>query len=199
MDRLDKGWAPNPKKGPIIPTRKLGRKAITQTRPSYVRHLEEILPYGKDSRVEAEIEHEYLPFSMAKLALPSCEAVTPEVEAACGILIEGADGCTCWFNMPTFKSDSFFIRSLAQFAALIKVPSRITTFVEMALAGSRNGTQHVMPLRDYESPAFSLHTCDIGEERCASAFTFTKSSRLRLFRGKPATIKDVAAALASLA
>ena len=202
LSKLDRGWTP-PKDGrPIVPTRELARKPITTTRPSYVKHLDEILPYGRDSRVEAEIEHEYLPFSMAKLSLPSCDALTPEVEAACGIVIdESADGegCTCWLNMPTFKSDSLFIRSLARVAALIKVPSRITTFVEMALAGSRNGTQHVAPLRSFESPAFSLYTCDIGETGCSSSFRFSKNAKLRLFRGKPSTINDVTAALASLA
>ena len=131
--------------------------------------------------------------------LGSCAQLTPQIEGVCGLIIEEAHSCVCWINMPTFKSGSRFIRALGKFAALIKVPSRITTFVEMALAGSRNGTQHVAPLRQFESPAFSLHTCDIGEVGCSSSFSFSKSARLRLFRGKPATIKDVTAAIESLA
>ena len=110
-----------------------------------------VLPYGKETRVEAEIggeNLEYLPFSMAKLTLPSCDAVTAEVEGVCGLLIADADGsCVCWINMPTFKSNSWYISMLSKIAALIKVPSRVTTFVEMALGAGRNGTTHVAPLR----------------------------------------------------
>jgi hypothetical protein len=196
LQRLDKGWSPPAQ---VRGTRKLSRPPITKTRPASVDHLSEILPYGKDSRVEAEIEHEYLPFSMAKLTLNSCEQLTAEVEGVCGVVVEEPDGlCVCWINMPTFKSDSLFIRFLAKFAAMIKVPSRVTTFVEMALSGSRNGTTHVQPLRKLEGNAFSLATCDIGETNCNTTFSFQKGSRLKLFRGAPATVPDVAAALASL-
>jgi len=198
LQRLDKGWVPA-KERPVVGMRKLGRPDIVKTRPAFVEHLSEILPYGKDSRVEAEIEHEYLPFSMAKLTLGSCNQITPEIEGVCGVVVEAADGlCECWINMPTFKSDSYFIRFLAKVAAMIKVPSRVTTFVEMALSGSRNGTTHVMPLRSLEGDAFKLATCDIGESSCSTTFAFTKGSKLKLFRGAPATVPDVAAALASL-
>jgi len=194
LARLDRGWTPSTK-APIISLRKLARPPITKTRPAYVTHLSEILPYGKDSRVEAEIEHEYLPFSLAKLTLGSCSQLTPEIESICGLIIGESDSCVCWINMPTFKSGSLFIRLLARFAALVKVPSRVTTFVEMALSGSRNGTLHVTPLRSLEGEAFQLATCDIGEEACSTSFSFTKASRLRLFRGAPATVSDVQTAL----
>ena len=201
LSKLDRGWTP-PKDGrPIVPTRELARKPITTTRPSYVKHLDEILPYGRDSRVEAEIEHEYLPFSMAKLSLPSCDADA------------GGRGRVRHRHRRERRRRGLHLLAqhahlqerlplhplLARVAALIKVPSRITTFVEMALAGSRNGTQHVAPLRGFESPAFSLYTCDIGETGCSSSFRFSKNAKLRLFRGKPSTINDVTAALASLA
>ena len=153
---------------------------------------------SQDSRVEAEIEHEYLPFSMAKLTLSSCDMVTAEMEAICGVVIQDKDRCTCWINMPTFKSNSRFIRMLGKLAALIKVPSRVTTFVEMALGGSRNGTAHVEPLRDLEGASFELVTCDIGEEACATRFSFTRSSKLLLFRGAPATVQDVRDVVSSM-
>jgi len=197
LQKLDKGWSPSSKTA-VRASRTLYRPVITKTRPAYVSHLSEILPYGVDSRVEAEIEHEYLPFSLAKLTLGSCEQMTPEVEATCGVVIENADSCDCWINMPTFKSNSLFVRVLGTLAALIKVPSRITTFVEMALSAGRNGTEHVLPLRSLEGDSFQLSTCDVGEEDCSTSFSFTKSSKLVLFRGAPATIADVQTALRSL-
>lgn len=91
-----------------------------------------------------------------------------------------------------------FVRFLGTFAAMIKVPSRITTFVEMALSGSRNGTDHVQPLRAVEGPSFTLATCDIGEVDCATSFSFTRDSELVLFRGAPPTVQAVQDALAGL-
>ena len=207
LAKLDRGWTPSSRTA-VRASRKLGRPPITKTRPAYVSHLDEILPYGVDSRVEAEIEHEYLPFSLAKLTLGSCEALTPEAEAVCGIVVDHAgESCDCWINMPTFKSNSLFVRLLSRFAALIKVPSRVTTFVEMALSAGRNGTEHVLPLRPNEGTSphgaqqtkrFELVTCDIDEVDCQASFGFGKASRLTLFRGAPATVAAVQAALESL-
>jgi len=197
LQRLDRGWKPSAQ-SPVRATRKLERPTITKTRPAYVSHLDEILPYGVDSRVEAEIEHEYLPFSLAKLTLDSCEQMTPEIEAVCGLVVRELEACVCWINMPTFKTNTLFIRALGLFAALIKVPSRITTFVEMALSGSRNGTEHVLPLRPSERDSFQLATCDIDEHDCSTSFTFTSTSQLVLFRGAPSTVQEVQSALLSL-
>ena len=175
----------------------------------------------------------------------------------CSIVVENADSCSCWFNMPTFKSNSLFIRAIARLAALVKIPSRVTTFVEMAMSGSRNGTEHALPLRNVEgeanalshspilpichspfspylrerseedstlvfvvttalshspflpichspfSPcltemfsvqAFRIFTCNVGQEDCAADFSFSKDSRLKLWRGAPPTIAETLAA-----
>ena len=89
------------------------------------------------------------------------------VDAVCGLLVEQPEGCVCWINMPTFKSNSLLIRAIAALAALVKLPSRVTTFVEMALDGSRNGTEHVLPLRQYEGSAFSLSRLEQWRELAA--------------------------------
>ena len=76
-----------------------------------------------------------------------------------------------------------------------ELPSRVTTFIEMALDGSRNGTEHVLPLRPHEGAAFKLATCDLFQEDCATELAFSKSSKLKLFRGAPPTVSDVLNAL----
>ena len=79
---------------------------------------------------------------------------------------------------------------------MVKIPSRVTTFVEMALGGSKNGTEHVLPLRVHEAAfPLSLHACDLRQEDCAATFSFTKSARLKLFRGAPTTPSEVETAL----
>jgi hypothetical protein len=197
LGKLDRGWAPSAKDA-VRASRELARPAITKTRPAYVSHLDEILPYGRESGIETGIEHEYLPFSLAKLTLGSCAQVTPAIDEICGLIVEEAGSCICWINMPTFKSNSLVVRLLARVAAMIKVPSRVTTFVEMIASGSRNGTEHVLPLRPLEGHSFQLATCDIGETDCATSFSFSRTSRLVSFRGAPATVQGVSSALASL-
>lgn len=121
LQRLDHGWSTGSK--PVLASRDISRPAVKKTRPRYVKSLDEILPEGKAKHVRVGLEHEYLPFSMAKLRTDSCERLNQVEEAAnaCGIIIEEPNGCVCWINMPTFKSNSLFIRMLARFAAMIKV------------------------------------------------------------------------------
>merc|ERR1719311_588273 len=115
-----------------------------------------------------------------------------------GPVVEEPDACVCWINMPTFKSNSLFIRAVAHLAALIKIPSRVTTFLEMSLSSSRNGSEHVAPLRAFEGESFELHTCDAGESGCSLPFSFTKADKLVRFRGAPTTVPAVSAALKSI-
>lgn len=202
LQRLDQGWAP---KGPLPASRQLSRPAVGQTRPSYVNHLDEILPYGQASSVGgADFAHEYIPFAVARLSFDSCAAIPPGTAQVCGLMVEhagGSAGCDCWINMPTFKSNSLFVRALSKLAALIKVPSRISTFIEMSMAGSgRDATAHVEPLRAAEAKAagrFQLFTCDLEQVDCTASFGFPKDARLKLFRGAPAAIHEVLHALAA--
>ncbi|EOD17150.1 hypothetical protein EMIHUDRAFT_460809, partial [Emiliania huxleyi CCMP1516] len=119
LQRLDRRWAPP---SATLCSRQLARPAVSETRPAYVSHLDEILPYGQGSGVEADFTHEYLPFAVARLTVPSCDVLPAATEAVCGVLVERTDGCDCWVNMPTFKSNSLFVRAMSLFAAAIKAP-----------------------------------------------------------------------------
>jgi hypothetical protein len=136
--------------------------------------------------------------ALARLELGSCAMLSSEVEEVCGLVVEDAGGCVCWINMPTFKSNSLFIRTMSKLAAMVKMPSRVTTFLEMTLSSDRNGSLHVAPLRKFEGESFALSTCDLGEEDCSATFSFTRQSKLRLFRGAPATVAGVLSALSAM-
>ena len=56
-----------------------------------------------------------------------------------------------------------------------------------------------MPLRSLESDSFKLSTCDVGEEDCATTFSFSKKAKLRLFQGAPVTVPTVARAVRAAA
>ena len=196
--KLEGGWAPT---GATAARRTLERPAVTTTNPSYVSGLADILPYGSASAIEADFPDEYLPFAIARISFPTCAGVPPRTHAVCGLLLEAANGsCACWMNMPTFKSNGVLIRTLSALAAAIKIPSRVTTFVEMALLSGRAASAHVAPLRKAEAAsggAFELFVCDAGQPDCTASFFFPRGSRLKLFRGAPAAVHEVRTALAA--
>ena len=65
------------------------RPAIKTTRPRYAESLDQILPYGPDKAgLECDFDHEYLPFSAAKLTLRTCDDLTPAMVDACGLVVE---------------------------------------------------------------------------------------------------------------
>ena len=56
----------------------------------------------------------------------------------------------------------------------------------------------MLPLRSFEGPKFELATCNLGEADCATQLAFSKQARLKLFRGAPATVPGVLAAINSV-
>ena len=73
----------------------------------------------------------------------------------CGLLVrhggaqvgEAHEGeVSCWVNLPTFKSNSRFVSLLAHVAALIKLPSRVTTYVEMAMGSTNAAKEYLQKL-----------------------------------------------------
>ena len=103
--------------------------------------------------LEADMPLEYLPFAVAKLAFPNgtCADALGSGPGRfwagfCGVAVQKPDGCECWVNMPTFKSRSLVADVLARVASLLKVPSRITTYLEMALGSTNPAGRHVLPV-----------------------------------------------------
>ena len=196
IQRLDRGWSPLRS---VRARHEKTRPKVKVTRPRYVESLDRILPYGhRKAGLECDFDYEYSPFSAAKLTLHTCDDLTPAMIDTCGLVIDGPTACVCWINLPTFRSNSLFIRGTAHLAALMKIPSRVTTFLEMTLWGSRNGSEHVAPLHPFEGESFQLHTCDNGESGCFLDFSFTKADKLVRFRGAPATVPAVSSWLKSL-
>ena len=103
--------------------------------------------------LEADMPLEYLPFSVAKLGFPNatCDAVLGTRAGQfwpgfCGVAVQRARSCDCWINLPTFKSRTFVADLLAKVASLLKVPSRVTTYLEMALGSTNPARAHVTPV-----------------------------------------------------
>lgn len=194
---LDNGWVPE---GSIAVSRELKRPDVVSTRPTRVNHLEEILPYGNVSKpsAEADMPLEYLPFAGAELKVPGKCALTPGMEEICGLVIQDEDECTCWINLPTFKSNAWYVRLMNHVAALVKIPSRVTTYLEMVTSSTTDADGHVKDLRVLETEAspvngasFRLLVCNEHETYCPSTFKFTGSSRVVQFVGKPFSAYEV--------
>ena len=165
---------------------------------------------------------EYLPFAVGSLKLPrpQCNALLDgtapkrlgKLSRVCGLVVRhgydgsgargGADSCTCWLNLPTFKSNSLFIRVLDTVAGIIKVPSRVTTYLEMALHSTRGAHDHVQPLARF-APRHDARLQPNGEigmvrvRACASPTARARAVRVRRerqleqFNGRPPSVAEV--------
>merc|ERR1712196_145081 len=66
----------------------------------------------------------------------------------CGLVIQHTDSCSCWLNLPPFKANGWFIDAMGKLAAFLKIPSRVTTYLEMYLKAGTTSTRYMKPLRD---------------------------------------------------
>ena len=120
---------------------------------------------------------------------------------------------SCWVNLPTFKSNGAFIRFLDRLAALIKLPSRVTTYIEMFMGSERPAGEHVKALKELlesgkalgmaavetgnPAPSFKLLACE-SDGDCQLDFTFGRHSRVLQFVGKPPSAWELVSALSSV-
>ena len=133
---------------------------------------------------------------------------------------DGHGGCECYVNLPTFRSRNWVGDVLARAASLLKVPSRVTTYLELFLGSDHAAAAHVAPLiagvepivRQWaleERDVFTdirLYTCggaatatsDVLEPCPAVPVAFGVGDRVVHFSGRPAAPGEVVEALAAL-
>eukprot|EP00622_Pseudochattonella_farcimen_P004273 FR739631.1.p1 GENE.FR739631.1~~FR739631.1.p1 ORF type:complete len:271 (+),score=28.82 FR739631.1:100-813(+) len=212
LEGLDQDWVPST---PITASRNLKRKVWEASEIKHpVQPIEHLLSTKDPSQVsiEADMPLEYLAFGAVEFTFEGgtdhCEARVPSrMLNLCGLLVahEGneteAGYCTCWVNLPTFKSNSWFIRVIDKFAALIKLPSRITTYVEMFMGSTRTASEHLASLKNVlesykdinpvNASSINLMTCEASKPDCALSFTLDSSSRAVQFQGRPPSAHEL--------
>ena len=110
---------------------------------------------------------------------------------------------SCWVNLPTFKSNGALVGALAAAAALIKLPSRVTTYLELMMGSTTGAAAHVAGLaashnfRDDLSRALGnqLIACEAADPACRLTFEFGHGDRVLQFAGRPPSAWELAAAL----
>ena len=129
-------------------------------------------------------------------------------------------GCECYVNLPTFKSRNWVGDVLAKIASLLKVPSRVTTYLELFLGSDHAAAAHVAPLiagvepivrqwaleerdvftdiRLYTCGGAATSTSEILEPCPAVPVAFGEGDRVVHFSGRPAAPGEVVEALAAL-
>jgi len=216
----------------VVATREHARQPPAHVRNA--TSADALLPVVPASRfgwpsLEADMPFEYLPFAVAHLRFDgrSCAdalagssdddavAAAPTngtvggptlfPKALCGLAVDHASSCDCWVNLPTFKAHSGLMALLARLAAVLKVPSRVTTYLEMALGSTNPAEAHVAPLRALGAPHLRVATCGGAktadaplEEPCAPLdFAFGDASRVFHFSGRPVRPDELVEALAA--
>lgn len=201
LEQLDQGWAPSE---PFLASRELARPTwqADQVKPTKLP-ISDILPTVEPStvRIEADMPLEYLPFAAAEFKFRGPTACTTDVPEPllplCGLLVQHESSCSCWVNLPTFKSNNWFIQALDRLAALIKLPSRVTTYIEMAMGSTRGANSHVLPLtNDYAG--VRVVTCESAASGCNATVELGAKSRVVQYVGRPPSITELTGALARM-
>ncbi len=176
-----------------------GIRSVDRPQPGAIRSVNksvyDILHVDSLPHLNLDLPNEYLPFVVARLSFASCAKIPLPTHAVCGLIIEASSGaCSCWINMPTFKSGNVFFRGVSALAGLIKIPSRVRTFAEMWMFSQRSASALVGEFRDAEAGSngsFELNVCEADERDCNVSFVIERGSQVRLFRGAPASVDGV--------
>ena len=230
-------------------TRRTERKAVLDTVRKNATAADLLPRVGKSwlPALEADLPLEYMPFATMVLASPfTCSDIFSEFPRdLCGVAVErgsgehchdgdchshddghghdhghAAAGCECYVNLPTFKSRNWVGDVLARIASLLKVPSRVTTYLELFLGSDHAASKHVAPLiagvepivrqwaleerdvftdiRLYTCGGAATSTSEILEPCPAVPVAFGVGDRVVHFSGRPAAPGEVVAALAAL-
>jgi hypothetical protein len=210
LEALDAGYSPG-KAHSVSVSRNLNRRAWSRTdlKETNITSLSEILAVetrkkGIFPRLEADMRLEYLPFAIAHATLDgSCEKmVASPLQPLCGIIVEHETSCVCAINLPTFKMNGPLMDVLQKVASLLKVPSRVTTYLELFLGSETSASTHVSVLEPFKQAGnglrFELMTCEHNETSCEASFMFPSSSKLVQFAGRPPSSAEVAEALTAM-
>jgi hypothetical protein len=209
LEALDAGYAP-PKDHRVSASRNVTRRAWSKDdlKDTNITHLSDILNVETRSkaffRLEADMRLEYLPFAVAHATMPgSCDKmVASPLQPHCGIIVQHEASCVCAINMPTFKLNGPLMAVLQKVAALLKVPSRVTTYLELFLGSETPAATHVAVLEQFKQVGselkFEIMTCETDETSCGASFMFPSSSTLVQFAGRPPSSAEVAKALAAM-
>lgn len=148
-------------------------------------------------KIEADMKLEYFPFSAAELTTPTCSELTDDIKTVCGLIIEHGDRCSCWINLPTWKTNGILPSIIDTIAGWIKIPSRISTYWEMMVMDA-DVQKHTAPLEKYDAvfDNFKLIRCAVDDASCAAQFSFAADSKVLAYVGVPHNPVEVANALA---
>jgi hypothetical protein len=209
LEALDSGYSPAEGHSVTV-SRNLNRRAWSRAdlKETNITHLSDILNVetrkrGVLPRLEADMRLEYLPFAIAHATMSgSCDKmVASALQPHCGIIVQHEASCVCAINLPTFKMNGPLMSVLQKVASLLKVPSRVTTYLELFLGSETPAAAHVSVLQPFTKVdgelRFELMTCEHNETACAASFKFPASSTLVQFAGRPPSSAEVAEALAA--
>lgn len=207
MDEIEKnGWKPSGQ-GIISASREKVRPSWPDEKVRPIPNglsVKEILGgYGTNPplKIEADLKDEYFPFSAAELKVKSCTEDLKESLPVCGLVVDHGDSCSCWINLQTFKNGGIIPSLIDWFAALIKIPSRISTYYEMTtmnddVEGHTARLERFVTDNDENGKGtFRMVKCFKDDTECNANFTFTEKSKVVQFLGRPFNPIEVARAL----
>jgi hypothetical protein len=147
----------------------------------------------------------YFPFSAAEV-VTNCSTLDKSLLPFCGLVLDHNDGtCSCWINLPTWKTNGVLPQIIDTVAGWIKVPSRISTYYEMSKMVP-DAARHTRILNKYvaagqirltncEADPAKLENATNDAKSCNFDFKFTPNTRVKRFEGHPYSPSEIRAAL----
>lgn len=200
LEQVDNGWRPTDGT-PIKLARQMDRPVWTETKP-ILKNVSDLLPTKGNPwpPMEADLPLEYFPFSAAEV-VANCSALEGSLLPYCGLVLDHNDGsCSCWINLPTWKTNGWLPKIIDAIAGWIKIPSRISTYYEMSKMVP-DAARHTRMLQKYANAGkIRLTNCEADPKKlgddplCNFDFKFTPATRVKRFEGQPFSPPEIRAA-----
>lgn len=156
----------------------------------HINNISKLVGRG-DGRV-MEMAYEYNAFIVFKAQYKCINKAS--IMHICNIIIESdSDICICWGHVPIFKRGNIVSAYSKMIASLLKIPSRITTYLEMLTYKSQDISHMIghIPLNisstgiESQGLNLTLYKCGADQRDCYVPFEFGKHMRLSRFYGGP--------------
>ncbi|AEP15788.1 hypothetical protein EQVG_00379 [Emiliania huxleyi virus 207] len=166
-------------------------------KPKHINNISKLVGRG-DGRV-MEMTYEYNAFIVFNAQYKCINKAS--IMHICNVIIESdSDICICWGHVPIFKRGNVVSAYSKMIASLLKIPSRIATYLEMLTYKSQDISHMIGHIPPNISSAgiesqdlnLTLYACGADQHDCYVPFEFGKHMRLSQFYGGPISLYEFA-------
>ncbi|AET42486.1 hypothetical protein EXVG_00301 [Emiliania huxleyi virus 202] len=164
-------------------------------KPKHINNVSRLIGKGNGNVIEMTYEYNAFVVYMASYKCINQASIMH----ICNVIIAStSDICICWGHVPIHKRGNVVSTYSKVFASLLKIPSRVTTYLEM-LAYKSQDISHIIggiPSNissvgiQSQDVNLTLYKCGANQEDCYVPFEFDKHMSLTKFYGGPISLYE---------